>query len=144
MSSESDLSVIDEQPQIKLWGEGFDEFKDLKSFKGKFVVTNDSKFFAKLYPKIEWDNIELFHDMVVNELGVEDPKSIDVKDVIIGGGKIEITLKDGHVECHLYGKSTIYGDYDPEAIDTAALGYEISNVFDLDEIPIKVTADLEE
>ena len=144
MSSENDLLVIEEQPQIKIWGKNFDEFDDIKSFKGRFVVTSDGKLFAKLYPKAEWDNIEIFHDMIVNELGVADPKSFDVKEVIIGGGKIEIELKDDHVECHLYGKSTIYGDYEPEAVDAAALEYEIRNVFDLDEIPINVTADLEE
>jgi len=144
MSAESDISAIEEQPPVRLWGEGFDEIEDLKAFKGKFVVTNDGKFFAKLYPKAEWENIELFHDMVVSDLGVDDPKSMDVKEVIVGGGKIEIQLKNDIVECKLYGKSTIYGDYDPDAIDIPALEFEIRNVFDLDEIPVTVMADLEE
>ena len=144
MSVESDLSVIEEQPPAKLWGEGFDEFQDLKAYKGKFVVTNDSKFFAKLYPKAEWENVELFHDIVVSDLGVDDPKSMDIKEIIIGGGKIEIELKNDIVECRLYGNSAIYGDYDPDAIDTSVLEFEVRNVFDLDEIPVKVITDLEE
>lgn len=144
MSVESDLSVIEEQPLAKLWGDGFDEFQDLKAYKGKFVVTNDGKFFGKLYPKSDWENVELFHDMVVSDLGVEDPKSMDIKEVIIGGGKIEIELKNDLVECRLYGKSTIYGDYDPDAIDISALEFEIRNAFDLDEISVAVMTDLEE
>ena len=62
MSAKRDISAIEDQPPVRLWGEGFDEIGDLKIFKGKFVVANDGKFFAKLYPKAEGENIELFHD----------------------------------------------------------------------------------
>jgi hypothetical protein len=141
MSVESDLQAIEEQPSVKLWGEDFDEFNDIKFYKGKFVVTSDGKFFAKLYPKSEWDNIAFFHDMVVAELGVKDPKSFDIKELVVGGGKIEIELKNGIVECRLYDKSTIYGDYDPDAIDTDSLEFEIRNVFDLDDVPLKIVTD---
>lgn len=144
MSVEGDLLAIEEQPQVKIWGENLDEFDYYKSYKGKFVVTADGKFFAKLYPKAEWNNIELFHDMVVNELGVEDPKGMDIKDVVIGGGKIEIFQKDDEVECKLYGKSSIYGDYDPDAIDAESLEFEIRSAFDLDEIPVNIHTDSEE
>jgi hypothetical protein len=141
MSAESDLSAIEEQPSAKLWGENLDEFQDIKSYKGKFVVTSDGKFFAKLYPKSEWENVDLFHDMVVGDLGVNDPKSIDVKEVIIGGGKIDIALKNDSVEVLLYGNSAIYGDYDSDGIDTETLEFEIRNVFDLDDIPLKIVTD---
>jgi hypothetical protein len=141
MSAESDLSAIEEQPSAKLWGENLDEFQDIKSYKGKFVVTSDGKFFAKLFPKSEWDNIELFHDMVVSDLGVNDPKSVDVKEVITGGGKMDITLKDNSVEVLLYGNSAIYGDYDADGIDIEALEFEVRNVFDLDDVPVKIVTD---
>ncbi len=142
--SESDLQLIEEQPLVKLWGEGIDEVQSHKVYKGKFVVTDDRRLFAKLYPKSEWDNIELFHDMVVKELGIKEPESMDVKEVIVGGGKIEIELIENHVECRLYGKSTIYGDYESGDINVSALENEIRETFDLDEMPVSIVPDFEE
>lgn len=144
MPSEKDLKLIEDQPPVKIWGEHLDEIENNKVYKGKFVVSEDGKFFAKLYPKSEWPDIELFHDMVVEELGVKDAKSMDVKEIIVGGGKIEIELMENFLECRLYGKSTIYGEYDPDAIDAALLENEIQEVFELDDMPVHLITDLEE
>ena len=144
MSSEKDITIIEDQPRVKLWGERFDEFKKNKAYKGKFVATDEGKFFAKLYPKAEWDNVSFFHDDLVGELGVKDAKSMDVKEVIVGGGKIEIELVDDYVECRIYGKSTVYGDYDPDEIDTSVLEDEIRDVFELNEMPVLIVPDYEE
>ena len=144
MSSAADLEIIEDQPRVKIWGEELDDIRDIRSYKGKFVVTDDRKLFAKLYPKSEWQNAELFHDMVVRDLGVKNPESHDVKDVIVGGGKIEIQLYDDKALCKLYGKSTIYGDYEAETIDTDALALEIQDVFEIDDVPVEVIADHEE
>ncbi len=143
MLSARDLSVLDELPPVKIWGDDLDDASALKSFRGKFVVTSDGKFFAKLYPSTEWDNIEFFHDMLVRELGVKDAESMDVKEVIVGGGKIELEIMPEHAECRLYGKSTIYGDYDPLTIDSDAISNEIQEVCDLGDKPIQVVADYE-
>ena len=143
MSTKRDIQIITIQPSVKLWGEDFDKIKNIKSYKGKFVVTDNRKLFAKLYPKSKWDNVELFHDMLVSELGVNDPESMNIKEIIVGGGKIEIELINSHIECRLYGKSTVYGDYDPEEIDTKALEIEIKEAFDADDIEVLVVADFE-
>lgn len=139
-----DLKIIEDQPPVKIFGEHFDEIKKIKAYKGKFVTTEDGKLFAKLYPKSDWDNMEFFHDDLVGELGVKDAKSMDVKEVVVGGGKIEIELINDYVECRLCGKSTVYGDYNPENIDVAAIETEIKEIFDLDKTPILVVPDFEE
>lgn len=144
MPPESDLKIIQSQPSVKLWGKGLDEIEKHKVFKGKFVMSDDHKLFAKLYPKSEWDGIDLFHDMVVADLGVNNPESMDVKEVIVGGGKIEVELVENHLECRLWGKSTIYGDYDSSHVDTGALEHEIQDVFNLDDMPVQVIPDYEE
>ena len=144
MSPESDLKIIQSQPSVKLWGKDLDEIERHKAFKGKFVMAVDGRLFAKLYPKSKWDSIELFHDMVVADLGVGDPESMDVKEQIVGGGKIEVELMDGFAECRLYGKSTIYGDYESDTVNKEALEDEIQDVFGLDDMPVSVIADYEE
>jgi len=144
MSSVKDLKIIEDQPPAKLWGEALDEIGSNKAYKGKFVMTHDGKLFAKLFPKSEWDNIEFFHDILVEELGVKDAKSIDVKEMIVGGGKIEVELIDDYVECRLWGKSTIYGEFNSNLIDIAAIENEIREVFELDEMPVLVVPDYEE
>lgn len=143
MSPESDIEIIEEQPHVKVWGEGFDKIQTHKAYKGKFVVTDDGKLFAKLYPKADWDKVSFFHNELMNELGVKDAESPDVKEIVTGGGKIEIELVDDYIECRLYGKSTIYGEYNSEDIDTTALEAEIRKVFDLDERPILAVPDFE-
>jgi len=141
---QQDIAIIASQPLVKIWGEDFDEIKNIKFYKGKFVVTEDGQFFAKLYPKKEWDNINFYHDLLVRELGVDDPENMDVKEIVIGGGKIIIEFIENHIECRLYGKSTIYGDYKPTDIDLKAVGMELKEVFGLDEIPVTINPDWEE
>lgn len=144
MSPEKDIQIIESQPSVKLWGEDLDEIQKHKVYRGKFVMTHDGRLFAKLYPKSVWETIEFFHDMLVKELGVKDPESHDVKELIIGGGKIEVELVDDYAECRLWGKSTIYGDYDPPEVDVAALETEVQESFDLDDMPVSVMFDYEE
>ena len=107
------------------------------------MVTFDGKFFAKLYPLKEWDSIEFFHDMLVRELGVNDPEGMDVKEAVVGGGKIDLELLPEYAECRLYGKSTIYGDYDPLTINSEAIANELQEVFDLGDMPVHVIVDHE-
>ena len=130
-------------PPVKIWGERLDESDLLKSYRGKFVVTDDGKFFAKLYPTSDWGNIQFFHDNLVQELGVKDAESMDVKEVIVGGGKVELELLPTSVECRLYGKSTIYGDYDPLTIDTDMLATELQDICELGDLPVEVIPDYE-
>ncbi len=108
------------------------------------MVAEDGKFFAKLFSKSEWEKIDFFHDELLQELGIEEAESPDVKDMIVGGGKIEVELNDNHVECRLYGKSSIYGEYDPDAIDTKALEAEIQKVFKLKKMPVLIVPDFKE
>ncbi|MBU1017657.1 hypothetical protein KKA33_01360 [Patescibacteria group bacterium] len=144
MSADTDIAVIEDQPRVKLWGEHLDDYKIIKTYKGKFVLSDEGQLFAKFFPKKEWDKVSFFHDDLVRELGVKDAKSMDVKEVIIGGGKIEFEWVDDYAECRLYGKSTVYGDYDRGDIDTVALGEEIRDVFELGDVPILVIPDFEE
>ena len=144
MSASKDIAMIEDQPRVKIWGEGFDEFKKIKAYKGKFVISDEGQIFAKLFPKAEWENVSFFHDDLVGELGVKDTKSMDVKAVIMGGGKIEIEAIEDYVECRIYGKSTIYGDYNSNDIDTSAIEDEIRDVFELGDTPVLVVPDFEE
>ncbi len=144
MSASTDITVIEDQPRVKLWGEDLDEFKKVKAYKGKFVISDEGQIFAKLFPKAEWDKVSFFHDDLVGELGVKDTKSMDVKAVIMGGGKIEIAAIEDYVECRMYGKSTVYGDYNPNDIDTSAMEDEIRDVFELADTPVLVIPDFEE
>jgi len=82
MSVEGDLEIIKKQPSVKIWGEDLDEIQLKKIYKGKFVVTDEGQLFAKLYPKAKWEIISFFHDMVVQELGVQDAENMDIKDVL--------------------------------------------------------------
>jgi hypothetical protein len=143
MSAE-DFEIIEVQPNVKIWGEDFKDIKKIKAYKGKFVVVEDGKFFAKLFPKSKWDKIDFFHDELLQELGIEEAESPDVKDMIVGGGKIEVELNDNHIECRLYGKSSIYGEYDPDAIDTKALEAEIQKTFKLSKMPVLIVPDFQE
>jgi hypothetical protein len=142
-SSAHDIAILDDLPPVRIWGESLDEIDQQKVYRGKFVVTSDGKFFAKLYPAREWEGIEFFHDMLVRELGVKAAESMDVKEAIVGGGKIDLELTSDGVECRLFGKSTIYGDYDPLALDTEAIASEIQEVFDLGDTPVEVIPDYE-
>ena len=144
MSVEKDIHIIENLPAVKIWGEDLDEIKQTKAYKGKFVITHDGRLFVKLYPLNEWNNIEFFHDMLVKELGVKDPESHDVKEIVVGGGKIAVELLGGHAECRLWGKSTIYGDYDSQEVNVSALETEVQEAFDLDDMPVQIIPDDEE
>ncbi|QQR83834.1 hypothetical protein IPJ72_01335 [Candidatus Peregrinibacteria bacterium] len=78
------------------------------------------------------------------ELGVSNPKSIDVKEVIIGGGKIEVEWVHNHMVCRLGGKSTVYGDHDSGSLPLEEIEQEIQDVFDCEgaEIVLELDADL--
>ncbi|QQR83833.1 hypothetical protein IPJ72_01330 [Candidatus Peregrinibacteria bacterium] len=60
MFSHNDLLSIAHQPLVKIWGEDLDQFPEIPFYKGKFVVSEEGQFFAKLFPLEMWDNIEFF------------------------------------------------------------------------------------
>lgn len=138
-----DLAILDDLPRAKVWGEDLEDIEPNRSYCGRFVVTSDGKFFAKLFPPTGAEGDQFFHDMLVRELGVKDPESMDVKEVVTGGGKIEVRLMTESAECRLYGKSTVYGDYDPATIDTEAVAQEVQEAFDLADLPVNVITDYE-
>ena len=129
-------------PQIKIWT---DEPPNISktAYKGKFVITDGDKFFAKLFPKKEYDGSAFFHNMVLEEMGVKNAESPGVKKEVEGGGKIEAELIDDYVEVRLYGKSSIYGPYDPDCVDIGAIEEIIRTMFDLIDLPVLVIPDME-
>jgi len=129
--------------EVKIWGDSLEDIAEIKAYKGKFVLTTDGKFYAKLFPKDKWDGSAFFHNMILEELGVENTQSPEVKATVAGGGKIEVELVGDHAECRLYGKSTIYGYYNPDDIDTTKLEECLKEVFHL-EIPISVIPSFQE
>ena len=143
MSASEDIAVIESQPRVKIWGEGFGEFKKTKVYKGKFVITDSGKVFVKLFPKKDWDKVSFFHNQLVEEVGVKNLEGKDMKNLIIGGGKMEIEFIEDYVECCLYGKSGIYGNYNPDDIDTSAIEDEICDVFGLGDMSVLVIPDFE-
>lgn len=130
-------------PQIKIWTDEAPNLAQVKFYKGKFVVTEDYKFFAKLFSKDKWDGSTFFHNMVLEEMGVEKADSPSVKKEMLGGGKIEVELINDYVEVRLYGKSTIYGHYIPENIDIGEIEGVIRTMFDIVDLPILVIPDFE-
>lgn len=129
-------------PQIRIWT---DEPADLSetAYKGKFVMTHDGKFFAKLFPEKEFDGSQFFHNMVLEEMGVKNADSPAIKKEVEGGGKIEVELIDDYVEVRLHGKSSIYGPYNPDNVDIGAVEEVIRTMFELIDMPILVIPDLE-
>lgn len=129
-------------PQTKIWA---DEPTNLSktAYKGKFVITNDGKLFAKLFPQKEFDGSKFFHNMVLEEMGVKNAESPAVKKEMDGGGKIEVELIEDYVEVRLYGKSTIYGQYNADCVDIGSIEEVIRTMFELLDLPILVIPDLE-
>jgi len=127
---------------VKIWGDALEEIADIKAYKGKFVI-REGQFLAKLFPKAEWDGSVFFHNMILEELGVEDAQSQAVMETVAGGGKIEVELFDEHLECRLYGKSTIYGPYNADDVDTSQIEEALEAVFHLG-IPISVIPSFQE
>jgi hypothetical protein len=138
-----DLNVLKNLPDIKIWGEDFKEFGEIKLFKGKFVITDDGNFIAKIVPKEKYDKMDIYHNTMLEDLGVEDPDSSAIKKTIIGGGKIELEMVQDYVECRLYGSSKTYGDYDKSDIDLARMEKAIEATFHLGMMPILVVSDFE-
>ena len=130
-------------PQIKIWIDEQAHFKNIKAFKGKFVVTQKGKFFAKLFPKNEFDGSIFFHNMILEEMGIKNAEAPVVKKEIQGGGKIEVGLVNGYAEVKLYGKSTIYGRYNPDLLDINGIEEKVRVVFELMDLPILVVPDFE-
>ena len=128
-------------PQIKIWTDEPANLSKIKVYKGKFVTTNDGKFFAKLFPKDEFDGACFFHNMILEEMGIQNADSPAVAKEVEGGGKIGVELIDDYVEVRLYGKSGIYGPYNPEAIDIGGIEGVIHTMFELLDLPILVIPD---
>lgn len=130
-------------PQIKIWADEPVNLGKVKRYKGKFVMTNEGKFFAKLFPEEAFDGSSFFHNMLLEEMGIEKADSPAVKNGIGGGGKIEVELIDDYVEVRLYGKSGIYGPYKPDCVNIGSIEEVISTMFELIDMPILVIPDLE-
>jgi len=135
--------VLKKLPAVNISAGGLDLYA-LKALKGKFVVTGDGKFLARLFPKEEWDGSSYFHYQIVEELGVKDAEKPHVKALMAGGGKMELELMDDYVECRLYGVSTTYGSYKVSDIDMAQLEQAIEARFHLGMMPIVVIPDFRE
>ena len=106
-------------------------------------MTQDGKFFAKLFPMEEWDGSSFFHNMILEEVGIANSQSSAVLKEVPGGGKIEVEMMDDYVEVRLYGKSTIYGHYNPEAVDIGEIEAVIREMFELIDLPVLVIPDYE-
>ncbi len=138
-----DLKVLKNLPSIKIWGEDLEDIYNIKRYKGKFVITNNGKFIAKILPKDKYDQADVYHNTMLEELGVEKPDSPVMKRAIVGGGKIEVELIQDYVECRIYGSSKTYGDYDKSDIDLARMEKAVAATFHLGMMPILVVPDFE-
>lgn len=136
------LMELKKLPQIKIWTDEPADLNKIKTYKGKFVMTNDGKFFAKLFPEKEFDSSSFFHNMVLEEMGVKNADSPAVKKEVEGGGKIEVELIADYVEVRLYGKSSIYGRYSPDCVDIGGIEGVTRTMFELMDLPILVIPDL--
>ena len=138
-----DIAVLKNLPDIHIWGEDFEEFGEIKLFKGKFVITDDGKFIAKIVPKDKYDQMDIYHNTMLLDLGVKDPDSKTIHKTIIGGGKIELEMVKDYVECRLYAGSKTYGGYNKTDIDLARMEKAIEATFHLGLMPILVIPDFE-
>ena len=136
-----DIETLELLPQIKIWGDRLDDIYDVKSYKGKFVITDDGKFIAKILPKNEYDKADIFHNTMLSDLGIKNPDSAEMKRAITGGGKIEVEMVGDYVECRLYDTSQTYGAYNKDDIDTAEMEKAIEATFHLGMLPILVIPD---
>lgn len=143
MSIQSDISLIKDQPKVVIHGNDLDQINDIVHYKGKFLQTTKGHFFAKLISKTNWDRKPFFHDEILRDMEVENPTSMQVSDIVPGGGKMEVVLEEGFIQVHLYGKSTIYGDFDEDLIPLKSLEMEIQEVFEVDDLPVTISFDHE-
>ncbi len=136
-----DAEILKSLPPIKIWGNRLEDIYNVKAYKGKFVITDDGKFIAKIFPKDEYDSTDLYHNSMLLDLGIKNPDSAEMKRAIAGGGKIEIELVEDYVECRLYGDSQTYGHYNKADIDIARMETALEAEFDLGMMPILVIPD---
>ena len=139
----SDLSVLKGLADFEIWGEDFKHYQEDRFYKGKFVLTDAGKFLAKLVPKEKYAKIELFHNSMLKDLGVQNPDSPEVKKAIAGGGKIEIELIGDYMECRLYGESQTYGKYNMFDVDLPGLEKAVEETFGVGGMPVLVIPDYE-
>ena len=130
-------------PKIKIWTDEPPDLSKVKVYKGKFIITEDDKLFAKLFPKEEYDGSAFFHNEILEEMGVGKAESPAVKKEVQGGGKIEVELIEDYVEVRFYGKSSVYGQYNSDCIDIAAVEEVINTMFELIDLPVLVIPDFE-
>ncbi len=138
-----DINVLKNLPDIHIWGEDIKEFGKINLLKGKFVITSDGKFIAKVFTLDKWDKANFFHNMLLEELGIKNPESAQMKKEIMGGGKIEIETIGDYAECRLRGKSGIYGHYNKSDIDIAKMEIAIEATFHLGMMPVLVIPDFD-
>lgn len=138
-----DIEVLKNLPEIKIWGEEFEKIDQIRHYKGKFVITAGGKFIAKLLPKNQYDTTKLWHNTMLKELAVKKPESPAMKKEIVGGGKIELEMIGDYVECRFYGKSSVYGNYDPTDIDMAKMERAIEATFHLGMMPVLIIPNFE-
>jgi len=138
MNIQQDLKILKDLPLLKIWGENLDKIQEFKEYKGKFLIIDHEKLIAKLYPKKDYDQSGLYHNHLIEELGIEDSQAPEIM-AIVRGGKIRIEYFETHVECELSDKSSIYGRYNKEDIDIKKLEQEIQKIFNLKDIPVSIT-----
>jgi len=138
-----DINILKSLPDIHIWGEDFEQFGEIKLFKGKFVITDEGKFIAKIVPKEKYDKMDIYHNTMLFDLGVKDPDSKSVHNAIVGGGKMELEMVGDYIECRLYGGSKTYGDFDKTDIDLARMEKAIESIFHLGMMPILVIPDFD-
>lgn len=137
------MEALKKLPKIKIWTDEPVNLAKVKAYKGKFVMTEDSKFFAKLFPRDEWDGSSFFHNMILEEMGVKNAEVPAIKKEVPGGGKIEVEMMDDYVEVRLYGKSSIYGRYNAESVDIGEIEAIVREMFELVDLPVLVIPDYE-
>jgi hypothetical protein len=136
-----DIQILESLPKVKIWGNKLEDIYDIRSYKGKFVITADGKFIANILPRNEYDKADIFHNTMLLDLGIKNPDSAEMKRAIIGGGKIEVEMIEDYVECRLYNVSKTYGPYDKDDIDIAEMENAIEATFHLGMMPILVIPD---
>jgi hypothetical protein len=139
----ADMETLKSLPEIKIWGNKLSDIYNIKLYKGKFVVTGDGKFIAKILPKSEYDNAKIFHNNMLLDLGIKNPDSAEMKRMVTGGGKIEVEMVGDYTECRLYGESQTYGPYDKNDINIAEMESALEATFHLGMMPILVIPDFE-
>jgi hypothetical protein len=129
-------ALLDSVADVRIKIEKHDDHQ-IKRFKGKFVITKGGKFIAKIFPVDLYNGSNFFHNNILEEIGIEDAQSDEVKNLIAGGGKIEVELLEDHAECRIYGKSTNYGPHDPAALNLPRIEEVLQEVLKIN-VPIQL------